>query len=404
MLSLADIRAAHAYIRPLVRQTPIKRSATLSETTGTDLHLKLENFQRTGSFKVRGALWKTHNLTDDEKRAGVVAASAGNHAQGVAYAARHEGVAADIFMPSGASHAKAMATKGYGAHVHLVGRDYQEAYEHAVNFQEEHGKAFVHAYDDPFIMAGQGTVGLEILQEVPDVDTVVVPIGGGGLIGGVAAAIKLTHPDARIIGVQAEGASTVAESLDKGDIFVPESVNTMADGIACRRLGSRTFAEIRAHMDSVVTVTEDEISRAILWLLERTKVTVEGAGAVTLAACMNHGQDLALGDKAVAIVSGGNIDMTLLGRIIQQGLVKEGRIAVLETTIPDTPGEIQRLLALLAQAKGNVLDIIHDRLRHDVPLHQTHVQVHMETRGPDHADAIGNALRDAGYAVSLAHG
>lgn len=399
-ITLADIQAARDAVGALVRNTPIKRSTTLSRLTQSDFHLKLENFQRTGSFKVRGALNKIHNLSDDERARGVVAASAGNHAQGVAYAATAAGVESHVFMPAGAAHAKVVATKGYGANIHLHGSDYQDAFDAADAFCQERGSVFVHAFDDPFIMAGQGTLGLEVMEELPDLDVLLVPIGGGGLIGGVATAVKALKPDVRIIGVQAEGASTVAPSLQKGKVVPLDEVRTMADGIACRKLGELTFEAIQNHVDEVVTVDESEIAAAILFLLERTKVAVEGAGAVTLAAAMHGHADLE-GKKVCAVVSGGNIDMTLLSRIIQRGLVKEGRIVVVETDLNDAPGAIAEFLEKLGDANANVLDIQHDRLRTSVALHQTHVEVHVETRGPDHVAQLQKDLAAAGYDVVI---
>lgn len=402
-ISLQDIEAARDMLQGIVRKTPVKRSTTLSDLTESDFHLKLENFQRTGSFKVRGAMWKVHNLTDDEKANGVVAASAGNHAQGVAYAATRAGVESHIFMPEDAPLAKVRATKGYGAKVHLVGQDYQEAYEAAVAFQKEHGATFVHAFEDPFIMAGQGTLGLEIHEDLPDLDTVLVPIGGGGLIAGVATALKALNPKIRIVGVQAEGASTVADSLQKGKVVPIDEVHTIADGIACRKLGDMTFDCIQRLVDDVVTVEESEIAAAILFLLERSKTTVEGAGAVALAAAMHHKVDLR-GQKACAIVSGGNIDITLLSRIIQRGLVKEGRVAVIETSLRDKPGAIADLLTQLAKHKANVLDIHHDRHRHGIPLNRTYVEVHVETSGTEHVERVVAALKADGYPdVELRH-
>lgn len=397
-VGLEDIERARTLIGDLVRNTPMKRSTTLSAMTGGDLHLKLENFQRTGSFKVRGALNKVRSLTDEEKARGVVAASAGNHAQGVAFAATQAGVESHIFMPEGAAHAKVVATKGYGAKIHLEGNDYQEAYEAARRFADEHGSVFVHAFDDEHIIAGQGTLGLEIADDLPDVDVVLVPIGGGGLISGVAAAIKARCPQATIIGVQAEGASTVAPSLEKGRVVPLDVVRTMADGIACRTLGDLTFAHIQEFVDDVVTVDESEIAAAILFLLERTKVAVEGAGAVTLAAAMHGHVDLK-GKKACVVVSGGNIDMTLMSRIIQRGLVKEGRIVVVETDLEDKPGAIAKFLQALGDCRANVLDVTHDRLRTHVPLHQTHVEVHVETKGPEHVQKVRDAMAQAGYDV-----
>jgi threonine dehydratase len=399
-VSLDDILRARDAIQSTVRNTPVKRSGSLSARTGGDVWLKLENFQRTGSFKVRGATWKIRNLTDDERKAGVVAASAGNHAQGVAYAATAAGVASHVFMPQDATLAKVAATKSYGATVHLHGRDYQDAYEAAVAFQQEKGLAFVHAYDDPFIMAGQGTLGVEVHEAIEDLDTVLVPIGGGGLIAGVATALKALRPNIRVVGVQAEGASSVAPSLQKGRVVPLDEVQTMADGIACRTLGSQTFAVIQRHVDEVVTVSEAEIAEAILFLLERAKTTAEGAGAVSLAAVIGGHVDVE-GEKACCVVSGGNIDMNLLGRIIQQGLVKADRIMAFETTVPDRPGAIVALLDLLARNRANVLDVDHDRYRLGVPLHRVAVDIHLETRGADHATQLIAAMRGAGYDVRV---
>ncbi|MGB1697126.1 MAG: threonine ammonia-lyase [Thermoplasmatota archaeon] len=400
MIELKDVLAAREVIKGTARNTPLKRSTTLSESTGADFYLKLENFQRTGSFKVRGAVNKMNSLTQEEREKGVVAASAGNHAQGTAFAATRVGVRSDIFMPVDAPHAKVAATKGYGAVVHLVGKDYQEAYEAALAFQAQNGSTFVHAYDDEYIMAGQGTLGLELVEELPDVQTVLVPIGGGGLMAGVATVLKAHNPNIRIIGVQAEGASTIADSLIKGEVVPIEEVNTIADGIACRYLGKKPFAVMKELVDEVVTVSESEIAAAILFLLERTKVTVEGAGAVTLAAAMHKKVDLQ-GQTACAVISGGNIDITLVSRIIQQGLVKEGRVATIQAFIKDKPGAIASLLNLLAAEKANVLDVRHSRYRTDLQLHQTAVVVEAETQGPEHIAHLRQALADAGYKASV---
>ncbi len=394
-ITLEDIERARGVIAGVVRDTPVKRSTTLSAMTGSDIYLKLENFQRTGSFKVRGALNKLHSLDGET---GVVAASAGNHAQGVAFAAAKAGVRSDIFMPEDATHAKVVATKGYGANIHLVGKDYQEAYEAADAFCKDQGAEFVHAFDDPLIMAGQGTLGIEVFEDVKDVETVIVPIGGGGLISGVAVALKELNPDIRIVGVQAEGASTVAPSLNKGRVVPADSVRTMADGIACRRLGDHTFDVIKRHVDEVVLVSEAEIARSILFLLERTKVVVEGAGAVSLAATLSGKVDVA-GQTTCAVISGGNIDTTLLSRIIQRGLVEEDRIMHINTDIQDRPGAIASLLALLGEHKANVLDVQHQRDRIDVPLHETRVEVTAEVRGPEHKARIQRALQAAGYSA-----
>ncbi|HUR62595.1 MAG TPA: threonine ammonia-lyase [Candidatus Thermoplasmatota archaeon] len=399
-MQLADIQRAHEVLRGTVRHTPIRQSGTLDEMTGGHLHLKMENAQLTGSFKVRGALNKLHTMEAAERARGVVAASAGNHAQGVAFAARKAGVKCDIFMPEEATLAKVVATRGYGATVHLVGRDYQEAYENALRFQGTSGATYVHAFDDLAIMAGQGTLGLEVVQDVPDIDTVLVPIGGGGLISGVATAIKGLRPSVKVIGVQAEGASTIAPSLQKGRPVSLEAVETMADGIAVRNVGKLTWDIIRSRVDQVVTVNEGEIAAAILFLLERTKAVVEGAGAVTLAAAMHRKVDLK-GAHACAIVSGGNIDMTLVSRIIRMGLVKEGRIAVIRATISDRPGGLAEFLTHLAKVKASVIDLHHDRHRPGIPLNRTGVEVHVETRGPEHIEELRRSLKAAGYEAQV---
>lgn len=401
-LSLEDVQRAMATVGSMVRRTPMKHSSTLGHMTGSDFTLKLENFQITGSFKVRGALNKIHSLDASERKRGVVAASAGNHAQGVAYAARKMGVECTIFMPEDATLAKVQATKAYGAKVHLGGKDYQEAYEQAVRHQEKSGAVYVHAFDDRLVMAGQGTLGLEIKEDLPKVDTVLVPIGGGGLICGVAAALKGLDPAIRVIGVQAAGASTVAPSLEKGVPVHLEQADTMADGIAVRRPGTLTLPLIRRLVDQVVTVDESEIAAAILFLLERTKAVAEGAGAVTLAAAMHGKLDLQ-GRNVCAVVSGGNIDMPLVSRIIRRGMVKEGRIAVVTTHISDKAGSLVALLALLARYKASVIDLHHDRHRTDISLNRTGVEVHVETRGPEHIAELEKALSAAGYDAHVTH-
>ncbi len=402
VIELADVQKAMQGLRGVVRRTPMRRSTTIGAMTGSEFHLKLENFQLTGSFKVRGAIHKVQSLSAAERKKGVVAASAGNHAQGVAYAARKAGVACDIFMPEEATLAKVMATKGYGATVHLAGRDYQETYEHALQFQQRSGAIYVHAFDDPLIMAGQGTIGLEIKEDLPMVDTVLVPIGGGGLIAGIATALKGLDRNIRVIGVQAAGASTIAPSLQKGVAVTLDSVDTMADGIAVRKASAVTLSVIRERVDEIVTVSESEISAAILHLLERTKVVAEGAGAVTLAAAMHKKLDLT-GRTACALVSGGNIDMTLMSRIIRRGLVKEGRIAVFIMTISDRPGSLAALLNLMALHKGSIIDIRHDRHRDDISVNRTVVELHVETRGPEHIEELRKALAGAGYDARTEH-
>ncbi len=400
LVDLPTIQAAAKRIVGKVRRTPVRRSSNLSALTGSDFHLKLENFQLTGSFKVRGGLNKLLSMTEAERAKGVVAASAGNHAQGVAYAARQTATVCDIFMPEEASMAKVAATKGYGARIHLAGRDYQEAFEHASRFATERGASYVHAFDDPAIIAGQGTLGLELAADLPNLDTVLVPIGGGGLISGVAAALKGLKPKLKVIGVQAAGASTIAPSLQKGAPVVLDHAETMADGIAVRKVGVHPWKHIQAHVDEVVTVEEGEIAQAILFLLERVKVVAEGAGAVTLAAAMHHKVDLK-GRNVAAVVSGGNIDLTLVNRILRQGLVREGRVAVIEGEISDRPGSLATFLTLLGKHKASVIDLHHDRDRLDLSLNRTGVEVHVETRGPEHIAELRKVLREAGYKATI---
>ncbi|MEK6985863.1 MAG: threonine ammonia-lyase [Candidatus Thermoplasmatota archaeon] len=401
MVDLQTVRAAHERIKSQVRHTPVRKSQSLAALTGASaFHLKMENFQLTGSFKVRGALNKIQSLSAAERAKGVVAASAGNHAQGVAYAARQAGVACDIFMPEEASIAKVAATKGYGARVHLKGRDYQEAFEHASRYAAEKGACYVHAFDDDAVLAGQGTIGLELLADIPNLDTVLIPIGGGGLISGIATALKGINPKIRVIGVQAAGASTIAPSLQKGSPVTLDHAETMADGIAVRKVGATTWKHIQAHVDEVVTVEEPEIAAAILHLLERAKVVAEGAGAVALAAAMHHKVDLK-GRTVACLVSGGNIDLTLVNRILRQGLVKEGRVAVIEAEISDRPGSLATFLQLLGKHKASVIDLHHDRDRLDLSLNRTGVEVHVETRGPEHIAELRRVLRDANYKATI---
>lgn len=397
-ISLEDVEAAQEAVYQVARRTPIKRSTWLSAKLGGKVYFKLENFQRAGSFKVRGAANKIAQLTDDQKRAGVVAASAGNHAQGVALAATRAGIASTIFMPEDAPLAKQAATEGYGATVIAQGADYQECQELAHQHQQQTGATFVHAFDDPFTMAGQGTIGLEILEDIPDVDVVLVPVGGGGLCAGVATAIKAKRPHAQIIAVQAAGADALADSLAKGQVIPLESVSTMADGIAVRTVGSQTYDVMASLVDHVVTVTEDEIAQAILLFLERMKITVEGAGAVTLAALLS-GKVTLQGRTACAIVSGGNIDITLLSRIINRGLIQEGRIAQFHLNLPDKPGVIAEVLTLLGKHKANVMHVRHERNQLELDITSTHVEVEVETRGPKHIQRVRKALMDAGYTL-----
>ena len=333
MLSLSDVLDARERVAEVARWTPLDYSHTFSEMSGADVHLKLETFQRTGSFKIRGAANRIATLSEAEKDAGVVTASAGNHAQGVALAATRAGVDSTIVMPEFAPISKVRATERYGGRVVLHGADYSEAQARAHEIEREEGRTYVHAFDDPDVMAGQGTIGLEIVEDCPEVDTVVVPIGGGGLISGVATAVTEQAPDARIVGVQAEGASSAAESLNKGTVVERAGVETIADGIATRRVGDRTFEVIRERVDEVVTVSDEEIAVAITYLLERSKTLVEGAGAVPLAALLFRAFEYEDDETIVPVLSGGNIDMNTLTTAVMHGLVATGRYLKIRTVL-----------------------------------------------------------------------
>jgi len=401
MLEFADVLEARERVAETSRHTPLDYSHTFSKMTGATVHLKLETFQRTGSFKIRGATNRVATLSEAEKAAGVVTASAGNHAQGVALAATRSDVDAKIVMPDNAPIAKIKATRDYGAEVVLDGEDYNEAQARAHAIEEEEGRTYVHAFDDPAVMAGQGTIGLEILDDLPEVDTVVVPIGGGGLISGIATALKGRDPDTRVVGVQAEGASSVATSLQKGERHELDSVDTVADGIATRSVGEHTFDVIREHVDEVVTVSDSEIAVALTHLLERAKTLVEGAGAVGLAATLEGKFDYDEDEVIVPVLSGGNIDMNMLTTVVMRGLVQTGRYVKLRTVLMDRPGALRELLDVIADAQANIYAIQHDRTSRDIGMNDTEVELDLETRGPDHVDDLLAALRDSGFDVEV---
>ncbi|MCO8242438.1 MULTISPECIES: threonine ammonia-lyase [unclassified Haladaptatus] len=401
MLELEDVLAARERVAETARHTPLDYSHTFTRMTGAEVHLKLETFQRTGSFKIRGATNRIMTLSEAEKEAGVVTASAGNHAQGVALAATRSGVDAKIVMPKHAPISKVRATENYGAEAILYGEDYDEAAERAHEIEETEGRTYVHAFDDEKVMAGQGTIGLEIMDDLPEVETVVVPIGGGGLISGIATAIKGRNPDARVIGVQAEGASSVADSLQKGSVQTLDSVDTIADGIATRSVGQRTFDVIDARVDEVVTVSDSEIAVAVSYLLERGKTLVEGAGAVSLAAILGGKFDYADDEVVVPVLSGGNIDMNLLTTVIVRGLVETGRYVKLKTVLKDRPGSLRKLLDVIADAQANIYAIQHDRTSRDIGMNATEVELDLETRGPEHVDNLLDSLRENGFDVEV---
>jgi len=401
MLSLSDVLAARDRVAETARHTPLEYSHTFSSMTGATVHLKLETFQRTGAFKIRGATNRIATLSEAQKDAGVVTASAGNHAQGVALAATRMGVDAKIVMPEHAPVSKIEATESYGGEVVLYGADYDAAAERAHEIEREEGRTYVHAFDDEMVMAGQGTIGLEIYEDLPDVETVVVPIGGGGLISGIATALKGKDEDIRVIGVQAEGAASARASLQKGEIVERDSVETIADGIATRKIGERTFEVIRERVDEVVTVTDSEIAVALTTLLERSKTLVEGAGAVPLAALLAERFDYGDDEVIVPALCGGNIDLNVLTTVIMRGLIETGRYLRLRTVLKDRPGELERLVEIISQQEANIYAIEHDRASRDIALNDAEVEIDLETKGPDHVEALIESLEENGYEVDV---
>ncbi|QIB73145.1 threonine ammonia-lyase [Halogeometricum borinquense] len=401
MISLADIEAARDRIDGVAKHTPLDYSHTFSEMTGASVHLKLENHQRTGSFKIRGAMNRITTLSEAEKEAGVVTASAGNHAQGVALAATRAGVDSKVVMPEHAPISKVKATRRYGAETVLYGADYDEAQQRAHEIEDEENRTYVHAFDDEYVMAGQGTIGLEIVDDCPDVETVVVPIGGGGLISGISTAVKEQLSDVRVIGVEAEGASSVATSLQKGSVHELDSVNTIADGIATRRVGDKPFEVIEKYVDEVVTVSDEEIAVTLTYLLERSKTLVEGAGAVALAALLFEKFDFTKDEVIVPALCGGNIDMNQLTTVVMRGLVETGRYLKVRTVLKDQPGALHDLLTIIAEEQANIYAIRHDRTSREIGMNETDVELDLETRGHDHVETLLSALREKGYRVDV---
>ncbi len=398
---IQDVWHAQEVIRQHVYHTPMLQSHTISRMSGAIVHLKAENLQRSGAYKLRGATYKLSKLSPEERTRGVITASAGNHAQGVAIAAGSLDIPCTVVMPLAAPLAKVTATQGYGARVVLHGENYNEAYERAREIQAETGATYIHAYDDPDIIAGQGTLGLEILTDLPDVEAIVVGIGGGGVISGIATAVKALKPDVRIYGVEASGAASMRAALDAGKLVTLPTVSSIADGIVTKSAGVYTYEICRTLVDDVVTVSDDEIINAVLLLMERCKLLVEGAGAAGVAAVL--GRKLPLeGKRTAVLLSGGNIDMNLVGRFIQHGLSAQGRFLVLHTLLPDRPGELLRLLELLARQNVNVLDVEHHRTGPRLPIEQVEVQLTLETRDRAHCDALLAQLREAGFTVAEA--
>jgi threonine dehydratase len=396
-VSIEDVKRAAELITDIAVRTPMEEARWLSALTGGPVLLKCENLQRTGSFKVRGAYTRMAHLSAEERARGVVAASAGNHAQGVALAAQALGIRATVFMPEGAPIPKEKATRGYGAEVVFHGRYLEDSLAEARSFAERTGAVLIHPFDNTDIVAGQGTAGLEILEQAPAVETVVVPCGGGGLLSGIAIAVKAMKPDVRVVGVQAEGAAAYPPSLSAGHPVALATMSTMADGIAVGLPGEVTFTLVRDLVDEVVTVSEASLSRAVLATLERAKLVVEPAGAAAVAAIIDDPSRF--GTATVAVLSGGNIDPLLLGKVIQHGMAAAGRYLNLRLRIPDSPGGLARLLTEVGEAGANVIEVGHARIVADLSLDEVEVHLQLETRGEAHAEALLARLRERGYGV-----
>ena len=401
--TLAEFEAARETVAAVIDLTPMESSRSLSEVLGSDVWLKCENLQRTGSYKIRGAYNRLVHLSDEEKARGVVAASAGNHAQGVAFAARELGIHSTIFMPVGVALPKLSATKEYGADVELSGNVVDETLRAAAEFAEETGAVFIHPFDHRDVILGQGTLGLEILEQRPDVDTILIPIGGGGLISGVASAVKQkaaqTGRSVRIIGVQAANAAAYPTSLISGEPTEIQILPTIADGIAVSKPGILNFEIVRDVVDEVITVEEDDIARALLVLLERAKLVVEPAGAVGVAAILAG--KVQHSGTTVAILSGGNIDPLMMERIISHGLAASERYLKLRIPLPDRPGQLARTAEIVAASNANVVEVLHTRHGSGMQISEVELELHIETRGPEHAELVIHNLREAGYSPRL---
>ena len=396
MLTLDKIYHASYQLKDVIRRTDMIMAPDIHPDC--EVHLKTENLQKTGSFKVRGAAYKISQLSDEEKKKGVIACSAGNHAQGVALAATKNGIKSLICLPDGAPISKVEATRKFGAEICLVPGVYDDAYNRALELKEEKGYTFIHPFNDEDVIAGQGTIGLEILEQLPDVDVVVVPVGGGGLISGVAFAIKALNPHVKVYGVQAEGAPSMARSLSDGKIEKLQQVSTIADGIAVKEPGDLTFALCQSYVDGIVTVSEDEIAAAILALIEQQKLIAEGAGAVSVAAVMFNKIDVK-GKQVCCLVSGGNIDVTILSRVIKRGLLKSGRTFSMSVELLDKPGQLQDVAEAIAKEGGNVISVHHERASEGSDINGCYLRLVMETRNFEHIEAIKNALIARGYNV-----
>ena len=396
MITLDSIYRASFALKDIIRRTDLIYAPQINPES--QIYLKPENLQYTGSFKLRGACYKIACLTEEEKKKGVIACSAGNHAQGVALGATKNGIDSLICLPAGAPISKVEATKRYGAKVCLVPGVYDDAYQKALELKEEKGYTFIHPFDDEYVIAGQGTIGLELLNQLPDVEAVIVPIGGGGLISGVAYALKSLKPDVKVYGVQAQGAASMLRSIEKAHRECLPSVSTVADGIAVKEPGEHTFEICSKYVDGIVTVTEDEICAAILALMEQQKLIAEGAGAVAVAAAMFNKVPVA-GKKTICVVSGGNIDVTILSRVINRGLDMSGRTYTVTLDLHDKPGELKGVAEIIANLGGNIISVLHERNNNTSNVTACFLRLVMETRNAEHIELIRSVLQEAGYSI-----
>ncbi len=397
-LSLEEIKSVAGKLKGVINQTELYFSSTFSMISNNDIYMKAENFQKTGSFKIRGAYNKITKLCDEEKKCGVIAASAGNHAQGVALAASKNGIKATILMPKNAPMAKVTATQNYGADVLLYGNVFDETYQKALELQKNSDSIFVHPFNDLDVIAGQGTIGLEIIEQLPETDIILVPIGGGGLISGIAIAAKAIKPDIKIIGVEASNAASMKNSIDSGHLLSLEKINTIADGISIKTPGNITFEICKEYLDDIITVTDEEIAGAILMLMERTKMVVEGSGATVIAALINN--KIKVKNKVIVpVLTGGNIDFNVISRIIERGLFKAGRKSTIKTTIKDRPGSLSRLLSVVASLDANIISINHHHYQPGVSIDDAEVELEIETRNKEHAAEVYKYIEEEGYVI-----
>ena len=394
MLTLDNVYRASYALKGVIRKTDVIRAPKLNKDA--DIYLKTENLQITGSFKIRGSYYKMTTLSAEEKAKGVIACSAGNHAQGVALAAQKNGIKAVICLPDGAPISKIEATKSYGAEVCLVEGVYDDAYKKALELRDECGYSFIHPFNDPDVIAGQGTIALELIEQIADMDAVIVPIGGGGLIAGVAYTIKMLNPSIKVYGVQASGAPSMAKSVENGEIIELAGVSTIADGIAVKKPGDLTYELCKKYVDKIVTVTDDEISAAILALMEQQKLVTEGAGATAVAAAMFNKVDIK-GKKVVCLCSGGNIDVTILSRVIKRGLLMSGRTCQLTVELADKPGQLKNVSRIIADLGGNVTSVHHERANEGSDVNGCYLRIVMETRNYEHIEEIKKGLTDFGF-------